>query len=110
MSNGNGNGDGDCIECRNGDWYCPPANGQSVGKTEEKMTVTEGGCPEAFAAGTGDAPEGYTRKGTIWLPLDLYRRHGFTIYYKADCSDPKDPKVGLFFEKVIEEFKDPQIP
>jgi hypothetical protein len=79
------NGDGNCYECENGDWYCPGENGNGPN-----------GCPQP-------AGPGWEKIGTAWLPLDLFRRHGFVIYVNVHCKEDGSHKVDLFLEKVVDE-------
>lgn len=79
------NGNGRCFECENGDWYCPGENG-------DKVDV----CP-------GQGGPGWEQVGTAWLPLDLFRRHGFEVWVRVHCREDGTHKVDLWLRKVLEE-------
>ena len=64
----NGNGNGDCVECRNGDWYCPAEEDEAT--TYDVTVLAEDECPEALRGLAGDDLKGFKKKGTVWLPLD----------------------------------------
>ena len=74
---------GHCIECDNGDWYCPDQDGG----------IGAGDCP------TGGGLSGWKKVGETWYDQEGSEHEGYYIWVRAVCEDG-EPVVDVWLQKV----------